>query len=129
MTTPIGDRTITVMGGGAAAPASSFPRSSCWTMRPTGRRWKPTRNLFAVVVLAHLKTLETRQDAGERQAWKVQLVKGLYERGLRAEDVRQLFRFIDWIMELPEVLENLFREEIDRYEEEKRMPYITSVER
>jgi hypothetical protein len=59
----------------------------------------------------------------------VRLVKGLYERGLSPEDVRQLFRFIDWVMELPPALEQLFEEEIYRFEEEKRMPYMTSFER
>ena len=32
-------------------------------------------------------------------------------------------------MRLPEELEQLFWQEIDEYEEEKKMPYITSVER
>ena len=49
-------------------------------------------NPFALVVLAHLKTLETRQSPADRQAWKVRLVKGLYQRGMDPEDVRQLFR-------------------------------------
>src|SRR5262249_7255275 len=39
-------------------------------------------NPFATVVLAHLKTQETKRDPAGRQAWKVRLVKGLYERGL-----------------------------------------------
>ena len=59
------------------------------------------RNPFAVVVLAHLKTQETGHDDEARRAWKVRLVKGLYERGLDAEDVRRLFRLIDWLMDLP----------------------------
>jgi len=86
-------------------------------------------NPFATVVLAHLKTLETRQAPADRQVWKVQLVKGLYERGMAADDVRQLFHFIDWVMDLPPALEEQFEEEIRRYEEEKRMPYMTSFER
>ncbi len=62
-------------------------------------------NPFAVVVLAHLKAMETRRSPAERHAWKVRLVKGLYGRGMEPEDVRRLFRFIDWVMELPEPLE------------------------
>src|SRR5947209_12902059 len=34
-------------------------------------------NPFAAVVLAHLKTQETRQDPEARRAWKVRLVRGL----------------------------------------------------
>src|SRR5262249_1923688 len=56
---------------------------------------------FATVVLAHLKTMETRRAPADRQAWKVRLVKGLYERGLSPDVVRGLYNFIEWIMELP----------------------------
>jgi hypothetical protein len=69
--------------------------------------------------LAHLKTLETRQAPADRPAWKVRLIKGLYQRGLSAEDVRQLIRFIDWMMDLPPALEKLAEEEIHRFEEDK----------
>lgn len=86
-------------------------------------------NPCAVVVLAHLKTLETRNAPADRQAWKLRLVRGLYERGLGPEDVRQLFRFIDWIMEVPEPLERLFLQAITEYQEEKRMPFIDIAER
>jgi predicted transposase YdaD len=40
-----------------------------------------------------------------------------------------LFRFIDWVMVLPEEMEQKLRVELYRYEEEKRMPYISSWER
>ncbi len=86
-------------------------------------------NPFAVVVLAHLKSLETRHNPAERHDWKLRLVRGLFERGLSAEDIRQLFRFIDWVLDLPPVLEQRFRDEVDRHGEEHRMPYVTSIER
>ena len=40
-----------------------------------------------------------------------------------------LFRFIDWIMQLPEGVEAQFWQELRQYEEAHQMPYITSVER
>jgi hypothetical protein len=86
-------------------------------------------NPFAAVVLAHLKTQQTRQDPETRRAWKLRLVKGLHERGLGAPDIGHLFRFIDWMMDLPANLDEQFWQEVHQYEEEKRMPYITSVER
>jgi hypothetical protein len=86
-------------------------------------------NPFALVVLAHLKTLETRRSPADRQAWKVRLVKGLYDRGMEPEDVRQLFRFIDWVMELPEARDRLFWQEITMYQQEKAMPFVTIAER
>jgi hypothetical protein len=82
-----------------------------------------------VVVLAHLKARETRRSPAERHAWKVRLVKGLYGRGMDPEDVRRLFRFIDWIMELPASLEELFWDEITVFQQEKVMPFIDIAER
>jgi hypothetical protein len=86
-------------------------------------------NPFAPIVLAQLKTLETRQSPDERRQWKVRLIKGLYDRGLSAEEVRQLFRLIDWMMQLPQEMEQEFKAEVYRFEEERRMPYMTSIER
>jgi hypothetical protein len=86
-------------------------------------------NPFAQVMRAHLKAQETRRDAEARYQWKTQLVRGLYERGWGAEEVRQLFRVIDWLMSIPAELQERFREELHTYEQEKQMPYVTSVER
>ncbi len=86
-------------------------------------------NPFAVVVLAHLKTLETRRSPADRYTWKLRLVKSLYERGMGSDDVRQLFRFIDWIMELPVGLDHHFWGAVTAYQKEKHMPFITIAER
>ncbi len=86
-------------------------------------------NPFAAVVLAHLKTMETRQDAGARRVWKLRVLKGLYERGLDRQAILELFRLIDWMMDLPKDLETQFVQEFTTFEEEKKMPYVTSVER
>src|SRR5262249_3663200 len=67
--------------------------------------------------------------AGRATGWKGRLIRGLYERGLNADDVRQLFRFIDWLMDLPEAHERLFLQEITQYQEEKQMPFRTIAER
>jgi hypothetical protein len=86
-------------------------------------------NPFAAVVLAHLKALQTRDDPASRHAWKIRLVRGLYERGLSQKDVRELFRVIDWLMELPPMLNNLFWQDVEKIQEERRMPFITTPER
>jgi hypothetical protein len=79
--------------------------------------------------MAHLKAIETRDNALERFASKVALTRRLYEQGYSREDVVNLFGFIDWIMSLPEELEQEFWREVRNLEEDLRMPYITSVER
>ena len=86
-------------------------------------------NPFATVVMAHLKAQETRQVSLERKAWKLAITRRLYEKGYSREDVINLFGFIDWVMSLPASLEQEFRQEIQQFEAERRMPYITSVER
>ncbi len=86
-------------------------------------------NPFATVVMAHLKAQATRQDRQERFEWKLAITRRLYEKGYGREDVLNLFGFIDWVMSLPASLEQEFRQEIQQLEAERRMPYITSVER
>jgi len=88
-----------------------------------------SRNPFATVVMAHLKAQETRQERQERFEWKLAITRRLYEKGYEREDVINLFGFIDWVMSLPEELEQEFWQEVIHLEEEQRMPYITSVER
>ena len=85
-------------------------------------------NPFATVVLAHLDNQETRQRLRERKDRKFALIKRLLERGWDAEKVRQLFKLIDWLMELPKDLKIEFHEQVTQYEEEKRMPFINTFE-
>ena len=82
-----------------------FPIVKLLDYAPKYQELEADPNPFAVVVLAHLKALETRRSPADRHAWKVRLVKGLYDRGMDPEDVRRLFDFIDWVMDLPEPLE------------------------
>ena len=86
-------------------------------------------NPFATVVLAHLAAQDTRRSASRRRQVKLALTRRLYERGYNRERVLSLFRFIDWLLALPEKQETTFWREIQVYEEERAMPYITSVQR
>ncbi len=88
-----------------------------------------SRNPFATVVMAHLKAQETRKDGSKRKASKLALTRRLYELQFERQDILNLFRFIDWVMNLPKTLEQEFDQELSQYEESKRMPYITSIER
>ena len=94
-------------------------------------RWselEQSTNPFAIVVMAHLKAQATRRDDQQRKVWKLNLIRRLYERGYPRQEVINLFRFIDWVMILPEALKQEFWQSLKTYEEERRMPYITSVE-
>lgn len=86
-------------------------------------------NPFATAVSAHLQTMATRQVPLERYAAKLRLAKMLYQRGYGRQDILELLRFIDWVMMLPEDLAQQFRQELTQFEEERKMQYVTSMER
>ncbi len=86
-------------------------------------------NPFALLVLAHLKTQQTRGNPENRRVWKMRIVRRLYVMGLPRQVIQDMFRVIDWMMELPKGLSESFWIEMQAFEKEKKMPYVTSVER
>lgn len=95
-------------------------------------KWKSlekSNNPFSIVVRTHLKALETRRSKQKRLYWKKELFQALYEANYTEQDILELFRFLDWVMALPENLEKQFNDFSTQYEEEKGMPYVTSIER
>ena len=95
-------------------------------------RWselEASDNVFAVAVMAHLKTRTTRRDPESRLRWKIRLMRRLYEGGYERQDVLELFRFIDWLLRLPPTLESRFNDELEELEAERKMRYVTSIER
>ena len=86
-------------------------------------------NPFALATLAHLETQQTRKNAFMRFESKLRFTRSLYIRGWSREKIIELFHFIDWIMQLPSELEDKLWVEINKIEEEGKMPYISSVER
>lgn len=79
--------------------------------------------------MAHLKTKATRKDFQSRKEWKFRLTRMLYEQGYERQDIVELYRFLDWILELPDDLKQAFHTELAQYEQERQMPYVTSIER
>ncbi len=87
-----------------------------------------SENLVALVVLAHLKALETRQIIRERQLWRLRLVRRLYERDLEHDDRRRLLGIVEGMLNLPSDLEYETRQILIR-EQEALVPRVTSFER
>jgi hypothetical protein len=81
------------------------------------------------VVLAHLAAQATRDDAQARLGRKLALTRRLYERGLAKQRIIDLYRFLDWILRLPEDLELHYTDAIFAIEESLKMPYVSFVER
>jgi len=86
-------------------------------------------NPFALVTAAHLRTRQTRNNPQARYRAKTTLVRRLYERGWDRERILKLFAVLDWMMWLPDSLEQELWQAIETLEGETRMPYVTSVER
>ena len=79
--------------------------------------------------MAHLRTQATTQDLTGRLRWKLSLIKRMYELGYSRDKISQLFRLLDRLMTLPPDLGLNFKTELKRFEAEKEMRYITSIER
>jgi hypothetical protein len=88
-----------------------------------------SRNPFAVVVMAHLKTKETHNQPDARKQWRYHLTTMLYDQGYSEQDILNLHGFLDWMMNLPEELENQFQSELETFEEARKMKYVTTGER
>jgi len=86
-------------------------------------------NIFAVVTAAHILTQRTRKNDEERYKAKSLLMKLLYQRNWDKQKVIDLFYVIDWMMRLPEELEQQLWYEIEAIEESRKMHYVTSVEK
>ena len=83
---------------------------------------------FEIITFAHLKNLEVKKDDQAILFWKIKLVKLLYQKGFSKKDIMNLYRFIDWVMVLPRWFSEKFQDEIYKYEEESKMPFLTTAE-
>lgn len=91
--------------------------------------WAHDPSLVSQVARAQIAALRTSSDPEARFNAKTQLVRNLYDLGYDASDVREIFRLIDWMMHLRPDLSRRFRNELNDFEKERNMPYVTSVER
>jgi hypothetical protein len=107
-----------------------FPVVSLAAYRARWAELEASTNPFAVVTQAHLKAQETAgADEPTRYQAKLGLIRSLYRRGYPRQAILDLFRFIDWVLALPEGLEDQLWTEIEQWDEEKRMHYLASFER
>ena len=95
-------------------------------------RWEELEqsdNPFAYVVMAHLLNQQTAKQPQERKSGKFRMIRRLYEQGLQEQDIRNLYRFIDWVMILPKALESQLWQDFKQFEQDRSMTYITTGER
>jgi len=85
-------------------------------------------NPFAWVTLAHLRTQQARHDADQLYAAKSQLTRLLFEHGWSKERIIVLFKVINWMMVLPELLQRRYWQAVVELEKEREMELINPLE-
>lgn len=85
-------------------------------------------NPFVTVILAQLTTMK-KESPEDMLINKVNLIKRLYLQNWKKEDVLTLFKFIDWVFALPTTFEVMCKKQIEEFEEELHVNYVTSFER
>jgi Domain of unknown function (DUF4351) len=83
---------------------------------------------FAVIAQAQLIARQTHGDAQQRFHRKLEITTRIYERGFSEIQIIGLFRFIDWALKLPAELSAEYGRKLSAFEEERKMPYVTSIE-
>ena len=101
----------------------------CKLIDRLGVEWHDDHTLPVLLARAQIEALRTAGDPEGRYRAKWLLVRGLYDLGYNAQQVREIFRLIDWMMHLRIDLETQFERDLAEFEEEREMPYVTSVER
>jgi len=84
-------------------------------------------NPFALIILAHLASLETKRKPRNRLEWKKRLTLWLLEKGAPEQVVVDLFRFMDLIMALPDDLAVEYDEAAEEYRRRETMPVLSQT--
>jgi len=82
----------------------------------------------AWLTLAHRRTQQTQHDPGKRYAAKLHLTRLLFKRRWKPRRIIVLFNAINWMMTLPEPLEQRFQRAILRLEKEHEMKLLNPLE-
>lgn len=106
-----------------------FPAIKLLDYRYKFEALRSQKNPFAMVLRGYLKTLETIGNDRERFSWKKRFLMELYRSGMNRETILGVYKFIDWVMELPEELEERILDETHETEEEKTMSVLTTAEK
>ncbi|NJL06628.1 MAG: DUF4351 domain-containing protein, partial [Chloroflexaceae bacterium] len=105
-----------------------FPMVKLLDYRGREEELRSDPNPMALLVRAHLATLELRHDALRRKAAKLELFRDLLRRGYTTDEVRRLLSIVDWFLTLPAAMDDLFWEDVATELGEEAMEYITSFE-
>lgn len=85
-------------------------------------------NPFGIAISAHLASLATRGQPESRMQQRLALYRAMRRMGVSQEQASALITFMDWVLELPEELEDRFWSEVREEEGETTMQYMSRFE-
>lgn len=86
-------------------------------------------NAFGLLTLAQLVHQQTGADMAARYAAKWDLIQSMFERGWSRDRIIVLFLALDWSLPLPLRWSARLWRDIEQFEEQQIMRYVSSVER
>lgn len=84
---------------------------------------------FAVITRVQPAKIKSEKEPDKRYSFRLDLTKELYNRNYSKEQIIRLYRFIDYVLRLPEPKALQFNKEMELFEEARTMPYISTTER
>ena len=105
-----------------------FPTCKLLDFRQNWQALEHSENPAAMVIMAHLRALETSGNMNQRLAYRWALTQMLYGKSYGKKDILELFRLLDWLMKLPTKLELDYERKVLDYEKEFAMPFLSSFE-
>ncbi|MFI0347913.1 MAG: Rpn family recombination-promoting nuclease/putative transposase [Chthoniobacterales bacterium] len=77
------------------------------------------KNIFSIIILAQLAVMEGKKNPDQKLKNKLALTRELYQRGLKKEEISQLFVLVDWLIKLPEDLMITYKKQVKETAEEE----------
>ncbi|MCI5157731.1 MAG: transposase [Candidatus Electrothrix sp. AUS1_2] len=84
---------------------------------------------FAIITRVQLAKIKSEREPDKRYSFRLNLTKELYSGEYSKEQIIRLYRFIDYVLKLPEPKALQFNKEMELFEKERTMPYISTTER
>lgn len=107
---------------------SHFWFPTCKLVRRLETDWKDDWSLPVIIARAQIEALRTNGKPEERAAVKWRMFRRLYDLGLDRDEILDVFRLIDWMVRLRPDLESAHNEQVEEFEKEHEMTYVTSYE-
>jgi hypothetical protein len=85
-------------------------------------------NPIALLVVAHLLTLSTGQEDGERREGKLRLLSTVLDRKMEPDESYHMLRLVDWLVELPAQSQRELWQQIHERAQENQMPFLSYPE-